>query len=148
MDAGVGTVHSAEQKLRQIMSNLIENASKYAPGSAIDVCIEPGSGDTVQLTVCDGGPGIPPADRGRVFERFVQLDQTSTRSKGGTGLGLYLCRQVAVLLGGTLELSEAPGGGCCFTLTLPWTTDSDAGDERRPRAGRQLAGATNAEVSP
>ena len=49
----------------------------------------------------------------------MQLDQTSTRSNGGLGLGLYLCREVAGLLGGTLSVSESPGGGSCFTLTLP-----------------------------
>jgi signal transduction histidine kinase len=141
-DAGVGTVRSAEQKLRQIVSNLVENACKYAPGSAIDVRLEQGQGDTVRLHVVDAGPGIAPADRERVFERFVQLDQSSTRSQGGTGLGLYLCRQVAVLLGGSLELSDAPGGGCCFTLTLPQAVEPDERDARRLLAGEELAGVT------
>lgn len=139
VDAGVGTVYSAEQKLRQVVSNLIENACKYAPGSAIDLRLEPGKGGTVELKVIDGGPGIPATDRERVFERFVQLDQSSTRSQGGTGLGLYLCRQIAVALGGTLALSEAPGGGSCFTLTLPSTAGPSAGGEHRSPTGPELA---------
>ena len=53
-----------------------------------------------------------------MFEQFVQLDQSSTRRQGGTGLGLYLCRQLATLLGGTLDLTGVAGGGCCFTLTI------------------------------
>jgi signal transduction histidine kinase len=75
--------------------------------------------------VIDHGPGIPLADRERVFERFVQLDQSSTRRQGGTGLGLHLSRQLAELLGATLELSETPGGGCTFTLDLP-LSDEDS----------------------
>lgn len=117
-DAGSGSIRTSAEKLRQVLSNLIENACKYAPGSAIDVKVER-HGDTVKVLVADGGPGIQATDRERVFERFVQLDQTSTRSQGGTGLGLYLCRQVAVLLGGTLTLSDTAGGGCSFILTLP-----------------------------
>ena len=143
-DAGIGTIRSAEQKLRQVVSNLVENACKYADGSPIEVRLEAGDPGTVCLKVLDGGRGIPPADRERVFERFVQLDQTSTRSQGGTGLGLYLCRQVAILLGGMLTLDEAPGGGCCFTLTLPRAADAETGDERRPLPDFQLTGATTA----
>jgi len=137
-DNGVGTVRSAEQKLRQVVSNLVENACKYAGGAAIDLRLEPGPGNTIRLTVSDGGPGIPVADRERVFERFVQLDQSSTRSQGGTGLGLYLCRQVAVLLGGTLELSEAAGGGCCFVLTLPRGPEPEAAGESHAPGAHQL----------
>ena len=54
-----------------------------------------------------------------MFERFVQLDQSSTRRQGGTGLGLHLCRQLTELLAGELSLGETPGGGCTFTLTVP-----------------------------
>ena len=138
--ASAGSVRTSEQKLRQVLSNLIENACKYAPGGAIDVRVERHF-DTVDLLVVDRGPGIPEADRERVFERFVQLDQTSTRSQGGTGLGLYLCRQVAVLLGGTLALSEAPGGGCCFTLTLPAAPGDVPTDDRMVDDEGRLAGA-------
>jgi signal transduction histidine kinase len=116
-DGGV-VVHTSESKLRQVLSNLVENACKYAPGGPIDILVRHHGGAS-RIEVLDSGPGIPPADRERVFERFVQLDQSSTRSQGGTGLGLYLCRQVAVLVGGTLTLDDAPGGGSRFVLTLP-----------------------------
>lgn len=105
-------------KLRQLVANLVENASKYAPGSEIDVLASAVSGG-VAICVVDHGPGIPEPDRERVFERFVQLDQSSTRTKGGTGLGLYLCRQLARILGGGLTLEETTGGGCTFVLALP-----------------------------
>jgi signal transduction histidine kinase len=73
----------------------------------------------MQFSVVDHGPGIPLADRARVFEQFVQLDQSSTRRQGGTGLGLHLCRQLAQLIDGEMDLRETPGGGCTFTLTVP-----------------------------
>ncbi len=105
-------------KLRQVLTNLVENATKYAPAGAIDLSCH-GDGPVVVITVADHGPGIASSDRRRVFERFVQLDGSSTRAQGGTGLGLYLCRRLAGLLEGRLELSETPGGGATFTLTLP-----------------------------
>ncbi|HEY5014379.1 MAG TPA: HAMP domain-containing sensor histidine kinase [Acidimicrobiia bacterium] len=113
----LGRVMADPDRLRQILQNLVDNASKYAPTGPIELSVET-VGDEVRLALVDHGPGIPEADRARVFEQFVQLDQTSTRRQGGTGLGLYVCRQLATLLGGTLELEETPGGGCHFTLTL------------------------------
>ena len=116
IDPGVGRVIADPSRLRQILLNLVDNASKYAPEGAIELLVTT-NGRDVSFAVVDHGPGIPEADR-RVFEQFVQLDQSSTRRQGGTGLGLYLCRQLATLLSGTLTLGEAAGGGCCFTLTI------------------------------
>jgi two-component system, OmpR family, sensor kinase len=73
----------------------------------------------VQISVVDHGPGVPAGDRERVFERFVQLDSSATRSVGGTGLGLYVCRKLAESQQGTITLDDTPGGGCTFTLELP-----------------------------
>jgi signal transduction histidine kinase len=113
-----------EHKLLQILLNLVENAAKYAPTGPIEVtarrALRPLRGqEHFVFMVVDHGPGIPAEDRERVFERFVQLDQSSTRTQGGTGLGLYLCRKLADLLGAWLTLSETAGGGCTFTLILP-----------------------------
>lgn len=105
-------------KLARILLNLVENAAKYAPAGPIDLRATRGAGE-VCFSVVDHGAGIPIADRERAFERFVQLDQSSTRRQGGTGLGLHLCRQLAELLDGRLTLSETPGGGCTFSLVIP-----------------------------
>lgn len=121
-------IRSDESKVRQIITNLVDNARKYAPSSPVHVRAEvteaehAGGLGTVRVHVTDEGPGIAADEMERVFERFVQLDQTATRKQGGTGLGLYLCRLLANALGGTLTLSAAPAGGCCFTLTLPYDT--------------------------
>jgi signal transduction histidine kinase len=104
-------------RVRQIMEAVIENATKFAPGP-LELIAAVDETDLV-LHVRDHGPGIPDGDRERVFERFVQLDQSATRRHGGTGTGLYLCRQLADLLGGELAVTETPGGGATFSLVLP-----------------------------
>jgi signal transduction histidine kinase len=116
------------------VTNLVENAVKYAPTGPIEVAVRPAPGRGIALTVTDHGPGIAPADRARVFERFVQLDGSSTRTQGGTGLGLYLCRGLAELLEGELQLTDTPGGGATFSLTLPRSHSSSFASLRRPAA--------------
>jgi signal transduction histidine kinase len=127
VEPGCNGLRSDPHKLRQVLTNLVENGIKYAPDGALEVMVRP-AGHTVEFLVVDHGPGIPAGDRDRVFERFVQLDQSSTRRQGGTGLGLYLCRQLAGLLDGTLTLDETPGGGCTFRLRLPVVPGSDSAD--------------------
>ena len=105
-------------KVARILLNLVENAGKYAPSGSIEL-LATSAGREVCFRVVDHGPGIPAAERQRAFERFVQLDQSSTRRRGGTGLGLHLCRQLAELVEGRLTLSGTPGGGCTFALSLP-----------------------------
>ena len=117
-NAEPGSVVTDRSTLERIMLNLVENAGKYAPDSAIEL-LAGRTNDVVEFRVVDHGPGIPPEDRERVFERFVQLDQSSTRRQGGTGLGLHLCRQLTELIDGELGLDETPGGGCTFTLRVP-----------------------------
>jgi K+-sensing histidine kinase KdpD len=120
---GAGRVVSDPSKIERILLNLVENAAKYAPDQPIELQAAR-VGDEVRLSVVDHGPGIPECDRERVFERFIQLDQSSTRRQGGTGLGLHLCRQLAELVDGRMSLDETPGGGCTFALTIPGTTSS------------------------
>jgi signal transduction histidine kinase len=100
----------------QALANLVDNAIKYAGPHAADNGTQPeivvkaatGEGDRILLTVADGGPGIPEADRGRVVERFVRLEQS--RSLPGSGLGLSLAQAVAHLHGGELKLEDNQPG--------------------------------------
>ena len=129
----VGTFVSDEQLLHQILVNLVENAAKYGGDGPITVRAI-ARGDELSLSVKDHGPGIPIEERDRVFERFVQLDQSSTRRQGGTGLGLYLCRQLALQLGGDLHVDGTPGGGSTFILTVP-AAPTVASDSLREPSG-------------
>ncbi|HEX5615839.1 MAG TPA: HAMP domain-containing sensor histidine kinase [Acidimicrobiia bacterium] len=136
-------------KVRRVVLNLVENAAKYAPRGPIELDAR-ADATMLEVVVRDHGPGIPPDARERAFERFVQLDQSATRTQGGTGLGLYLCRQLVELLGGELTLDDPPGGGCRFTMRLPTRRATVAEVDReavrtsgvlaRPRAlGRRTA---------
>ncbi|HEV7524881.1 MAG TPA: ATP-binding protein [Acidimicrobiia bacterium] len=122
-DGDAGSVVSDASKLERILLNLVENAAKYAPEAPVELRAQ-AVGAELCLSVVDHGPGIPACDRERVFERFVQLDQSSTRRQGGTGLGLHLCRQLADLVEGRMTLAETPGGGCTFSITIPRALDS------------------------
>jgi two-component system sensor histidine kinase SenX3 len=78
------------------------------------------------VSVIDHGCGIPPEEREKIFERFYQIDQSATRRVGGAGIGLYICRQAAELLGGRVWLERSDPGGSTFSLWLP-STPSDSG---------------------
>jgi two-component system sensor histidine kinase KdpD len=101
----------------QVLVNLLDNALKYAPpDQPIDVFARV-QGQQVQIEVADRGPGIPPDDLERVFDRFYRLQHPG--SLGGTGLGLSICRGVVEAHGGRIQAQNRPGGGASFTLTLP-----------------------------
>jgi signal transduction histidine kinase len=105
------------RRLRTVLVQLVENAAKFAPDGLIEVEAV-AAGTRALFYVTDHGPGIAPVDRQRVFERFVQLDQSTTRARGGLGLGLYLARQLAGELGGELVVTDGPTGGACFCLAI------------------------------
>ena len=107
------------EKLRQILANLMENASKYTPEDTTVYISGRKEGGGVAISVEDEGAGIPGHLHEKVFERFYQVDQTSTRRAGGTGLGLYICRKLAEILGGSLVLERSDAAGSVFTLRLP-----------------------------
>jgi PAS domain S-box-containing protein len=112
-----GPVTGSWDRLRveQILTNLLSNAMKYAPRTAIVVRVAR-EADAAVLDVRDAGPGIPEADLARIFERF---ERASPQSYGGLGLGLYIARQIAEAHGGTLTAASAPGNGAVFTVRLP-----------------------------
>lgn len=107
-------------KLRQIASNLISNALKFTASGAVDVRLSvTDDGRNLRLSVGDSGIGIAAEKLEAVFEPFVQGDESIARCYGGTGLGLAIARQLAQLLGGTLDLASRAGTGSTFTLVLP-----------------------------
>jgi PAS domain S-box-containing protein len=107
-------------RIRQILLNLIGNAIKFTErGSvAVDVSIKR-PGDWVRIAVRDTGIGIDEAAQARLFEKFIQADNTMTRRFGGTGLGLAICKQLAELMGGTIGLDSAPASGSTFWIEIP-----------------------------
>jgi signal transduction histidine kinase len=112
-------------RLEQVLTNLVGNAVKFTPaGGAIEIATRALDAPEdvwvrrwVEISVCDDGPGIPPEDRERVFEPYVQLGERNGAS--GVGLGLAICRRLVEAHGGEIRVSERPGGGCRFSFTLP-----------------------------
>ena len=105
--------------LREIIDNLVENAIKYTPeGGAIWVGVR-GDGDRILINVTDTGIGISPDDLGHVFQKFYRVDNSQTRTIGGTGLGLYLVKQRAEAMGGKVWAESAFSEGSTFFVTLP-----------------------------
>jgi two-component system phosphate regulon sensor histidine kinase PhoR len=112
------------ERLRQVLSNLIDNAIKYGrPEGRVTIGGRPLAENRVELTVRDDGPGIPPEAKERVFERFYRVDKARAREQGGTGLGLAIVKNVMQAHGGEVRVESAPGAGTTFFLTLPAMKD-------------------------
>ncbi|MET9377929.1 HAMP domain-containing sensor histidine kinase [Streptomyces sp. NPDC002992] len=105
---GPARVVGDARQLERLLRNLLGNACRHA-GSTVTVAVRTDATSAV-LEVLDDGPGIPPADRHRVFERFTRLDESRTRAAGGAGLGLPIAREIAVRHGGTLGVGESARG--------------------------------------
>ncbi|MFJ7250521.1 sensor histidine kinase [Kitasatospora sp. NPDC098652] len=122
-------VPGGELRLGRLVRNLLDNAARHAR-TAVAVSVTAEDGLAV-LTVTDDGPGIPPEDRERVFDRFVRLDDARSRDAGGTGLGLALVRAIARGVGGTIAFTDppSPGPGARAVVRLPLAL----GDEPAPR---------------
>jgi signal transduction histidine kinase len=120
----VPPIRGDRERLRQVLSNLIDNAVKYSPaGDEVHVSVRPENG-VVRITVRDRGPGIPADQQARIFEKFGRADVPGGGSKPGTGLGLFIARSIAEAHGGTLDVESQPDEGAAFTLTLPVTSSS------------------------
>ncbi|SOB85580.1 sensor histidine kinase [Streptomyces sp. 1331.2] len=124
------TVHTAAdiavpgnpQWLGRLLTNLLDNARRHARQEVtVRLHRDDATGEAV-LDVSNDGPGIPPADRERIFERFTRLDDARSRDDGGTGLGLPIARDIATLHGGTLAVLDTPGPEVTFRARLPLAT--------------------------
>ena len=108
-----------EDKLRQVLVNLLDNAIKYSPdGGEVAVELAGGAG-RVRLTVRDHGLGVPAGEQERIFEKFYRLDPALTRGVGGSGLGLFISRELVTRMGGSLTVRSQPGEGAAFVVDLP-----------------------------
>ena len=111
-------VRGDADRLQQILTNLVGNAIKFTDTGAVQVSAE-ARDENVAIHVIDTGVGIPETYLGRIFQEFVQVDQTLARRQGGTGLGLAIASRLARLMGGKISVSSIVGSGSRFTLTLP-----------------------------
>ena len=118
------TLISDERRVKQIISNLVNNAIKFTPpGGQIELSASAHPElREVQISVRDNGIGIQPEDMERLFQPFTQLDARLAREYGGTGLGLALVKRLAELLDGRVTVESTPGQGSCFSLFLPWNS--------------------------
>jgi signal transduction histidine kinase len=114
--ATTAPVRASPDALDRVVVNLVENAVRYAR-HRVEVAVRP-DGDCVLLTVTDDGPGVPAADRERVFERFTRLDDARSRPAGGSGLGLAIVRELVRAYGGEVHLEDA-GPGLRAVVTIP-----------------------------
>ena len=129
------TIDSDAHRIGEIVDNLLENARKYG-GGLIDVRLER-RGDGVAVHCRDHGPGIPAEIEPRIFDRFFRgaVPADAADGHGGMGLGLYISRMLAEGLGGTLDVTSAPGEGAEFTLSLPRERSRPAAAPAAPSAG-------------
>jgi signal transduction histidine kinase len=117
----VPRIRGDRERLRQVLTNLIDNAVKYSPaGDEVDVNVEPENG-LVRISVVDRGPGIPYDQQRFIFEKFGRAEVRGSGSKPGTGLGLFIARSIAEAHGGTVDVHSRPGDGATFVVTLPVT---------------------------
>jgi len=108
-----------ENKLRQVLVNLVDNAIKYSPGGGrVEIRLRRETSHCL-IEVVDDGLGIPMDERNRIFEKFYRLDPQQTKGVGGSGLGLYICRELVERMNGQLTVASQPGRGSTFTVELP-----------------------------
>ena len=128
-------------RIRQILYNLISNALKFTDEGEIRVSARH-DGAMLDIVVADTGVGISPENLARLFQKFDQLDSSTTRRYGGTGLGLAICLELAELMGGEIGVESRPGHGSRFTVRLPLER---VGEEKGPL---QLAPAPSSDLKP
>ena len=115
----VGTIEADAGRLRQVLDNLLDNAVKYSPGGGrVELSVDADERWT-RFAVSDHGVGIPAGEHTRIFEKFYRLDPHQTRGVNGTGLGLYVCRELVERMDGRITVMSAPGRGSTFVVELP-----------------------------
>ena len=118
-------VHVDPDRMREVITNLFDNATKYTDSGKVSIGIA-GDAQVVQIRIQDTGAGIPKEDIGHLFEKFYRVDNTATRTIGGTGLGLFICRKIVELYSGRIWVESTLGQGSTFYINLPRLTTEKA----------------------
>ena len=126
-------------RLREVVTNIFDNACKYTEQGKITIGLT-GNDDVVQMYVRDTGPGIPAEDIPHLFEKFYRVDNSATRTIGGTGLGLFICRKIVELYHGRIWADSTLGQGSTFFINLPRLASAQA--EQLQRTSTQAAATT------
>ncbi|UPG92520.1 response regulator [Luteibacter aegosomatissinici] len=142
-----------EQRLRQVVKNLVANAVKFTESGEVALRVDAAPGGRVRFTVSDTGIGIDPAQLGVIFEAFRQADGSTSRKFGGSGLGLSISRDLAQRMGGDITVASEPGRGSTFTLELPvdgtsYASEAPATGVPAPAAEVRVASRPAAAVPP
>ena len=125
-------------QLRQVVANLVENGVKYSPdGGTVRIALEP-QDRILRISVSDEGIGIPAVEQRRIFEKFYRVDPNMERGIGGTGLGLYISRELVRRVGGRIQVESIPGQGSTFVVELPLAA-AEKPSRRRTRSGAPSA---------
>jgi len=111
-------VNADPERIREVINNLLENAIKYTEAGTVGVHISVAE-ENVRVAVSDTGPGIPEEDIPHLFQKFYRVDNSATREKGGTGLGLYISKQIVELFDGKIWVESKLGQGSTFYVELP-----------------------------
>jgi PAS domain S-box-containing protein len=114
----VGSASGDADRIQQVLVNLLDNAVKYGGGGPVKVRVDSLNGH-VRISVADSGPGIRLADQQRIFEKFFRADPGLSHAPSGTGLGLYISRELVRRMGGRLDVNSQPGAGATFVVELP-----------------------------
>jgi GAF domain-containing protein len=114
------------RRLSQVLLNLVGNAIKFTDKGEVAIRASATNG-AFTVSVCDTGPGIPVADRAKIFEEFQQADSSITRKKGGTGLGLSIAKRIIEMHGGRIWVESEPGKGSTFYFTVPVCVEAQVG---------------------
>ncbi len=111
-------VHADADRIREVITNLFDNAVKYTETGKITIGLT-GDDKVVQFRIHDTGPGIPADDQTHLFQKFYRVDNSATRTIGGTGLGLFICKKIVELYNGRIWVESTVGMGSTFLINLP-----------------------------
>lgn len=126
-------IHADPERIREVITNLFDNAVKYTETGTVSIGLT-GNEEVVQISIRDTGPGIPAEDISHLFQKFYRVDSSATRTIGGTGLGLFICRKIVELYSGRIWVESKLGEGSNFFINLPRVDSTKAGQMQAAEA--------------